>query len=342
MLTVVVIFLWAAVLLYILTGGADFGAGVVELFTRRRNRTEVRQFMSRATGPIWEANNMWLVIAIVILFVGFPSFYSFMSAYLYIPLTAMLMGIIGRGTAFSFRTNDAVVDELQFAYDFIYLISSILTPLCLGMVASSLFSGTIDPVGKTFSEIYIWGWFNWFTVLVGVFTVILCGYLAAVYLIGDSINGPDRFKYVRVAMGFTLSAIVVAVIIFFVAESFNISIFKEVFTSTIGLIAMLAAVISFFTMWLLIFMKRTKWIRFLAGFQVFVIQVALFWKRFPTIIVTKNNITFTVFDPLVQPRTIQILGISLLAGSLFILPALVYLVYIFEWRTVKSENVKDK
>lgn len=338
MLTVVVIFLWAAVLLYIVTGGADFGAGIVELFTGSANRKEVRGFMSRATGPIWEANNMWLVIAIVILFVGFPSSYAFLSSYLYIPLTVMLLGIIGRGTAFSFRNNDAVVDELQLVYDFIYIISSILTPFCLGMVAASLFSGTIDPAGKSFAEVFVFGWFNELTVLVGLFTVALCGCLAAIYMIGDETNGPDRFKYVKTAAAFTIGALVLAIIIYNVSKNFGIVIFEDALTHTTGLVGVIAAVVSFIIMWRLILAKRTRWVRLLAGFQVFVVQASLFWNRFPTIIVTKTQLKFTVFDPLVQPMTIHVLGIALLAGSVVILPTLIYLIYIFEWHVGDPEK----
>ena len=73
MLYVVMAFLWVAILLYLLIGGADFGAGIIELFTTKKNQERTRRTMYRAIGPIWEANHMWLIIGIVILFVGFPS-----------------------------------------------------------------------------------------------------------------------------------------------------------------------------------------------------------------------------------------------------------------------------
>src|SRR5690606_4698833 len=95
---VVIIFLWTSIVLYVLFGGADFGAGIIEMFTSKRNRQRTRTTLYHAIGPIWEANHMWLIIAIVILFVGFPDIYSTMSVYLHIPLAIMLLGIIARGT----------------------------------------------------------------------------------------------------------------------------------------------------------------------------------------------------------------------------------------------------
>src|SRR6476469_5274693 len=114
---IVITFLFLSILLYVLLGGADFGAGIVELFTSRKNKGKTRRTLYHAIGPIWEANHMWLIIAIVILFVGFPVIYATMSVYLHIPLAIMLLGIIARGTAFAFRHYDAVVDNMQKVYN---------------------------------------------------------------------------------------------------------------------------------------------------------------------------------------------------------------------------------
>src|SRR5690606_2727613 len=113
MIYVGIAYLWASICLYLLLGGADFGAGIVELAVPRRYKPRVRVIMAHAIGPIWEANHMWLIIAIVILFVGFPQVYTTMSIFVHIPLVAMLLGIIARGTAFVFRNCDAVDDGWQ-------------------------------------------------------------------------------------------------------------------------------------------------------------------------------------------------------------------------------------
>lgn len=129
MIYVVIAFLWVSIVLYFILGGADFGAGIVELFTfRRKDKKITKNLMYESIAPIWEANHMWLIIAIVILFVGFPEIYSFASIYLHIPLVLMLVGIIARGTAFTFRHYDAVKDEWQTVYTQIFYYSSLLTP----------------------------------------------------------------------------------------------------------------------------------------------------------------------------------------------------------------------
>src|SRR4030095_4347637 len=154
MLYVVIIYLWTAILLYLLLGGADFGAGIIELFTSKKNERLTRRTLYKAIGPIWEANHMWLIITIVILFVGFPAIYATMSVHLHIPLAIMLLGIIARGTAFTFRHYDAVVDDMQVVYNKIFVYSSFITPLFLGIIGGSAVSGHIDTEATAFPQAY--------------------------------------------------------------------------------------------------------------------------------------------------------------------------------------------
>ncbi len=147
---VIISFLCLAILLYFLLGGADFGAGIIELFTSSKNRSTTRKTMYHAIGPVWEANHMWLIITIVILFVAFPKIYTTMSVYLHIPLAIMLIGIIARGTAFVFRHYDAVKDQMQEVYNQVFIYSSFITPLFLGIIAGSVLSGKIDNQANDF------------------------------------------------------------------------------------------------------------------------------------------------------------------------------------------------
>src|ERR1700727_2542810 len=110
MLYTVIAFLWLAILFYLLSGGADFGAGILEIFTATTKRQDLRRTALIAIGPIWEANHMWIIIAVVIFFVGFPEIYSTISISLHIPVLIMWLGIIARGTAFTFRNSDHIND----------------------------------------------------------------------------------------------------------------------------------------------------------------------------------------------------------------------------------------
>ncbi len=91
----------------------------------------------------------------MILFVGFPVVYSTFSTTLHIPILIILLGIIARGTAFTFWHYDAIHDNLQILYTKTFMYSSLITPLFLGIIGGSVLSGRIDPAAQTFQD--SWG-----------------------------------------------------------------------------------------------------------------------------------------------------------------------------------------
>jgi cytochrome d ubiquinol oxidase subunit II len=330
MLYVVIIFLWTSILLYLLLGGADFGAGIIELFTSRKNKSITRKTLYSAIGPIWEANHMWLIIAIVILFVGFPVIYTTMSVNLHIPLTVMLLGIIARGTAFTFRHYDAVVDDMQNIYNPIFAWSSFITPLFLGIIAGSAVSGHIDPDAKTFPDAYVYSWLHWFSVAVGLFTVAICGFLASVYLIGETNNEYDRLRFAHKAQFFNIAAVLCGALVFVASYIENIPLIEWVFGNWVGRIAILSATLSLVWMWYLLYQGKTFLLRPLAGFQVTMILLTTTYRHFPNIVILKNGGYLSLMEHSGQEKTIYALGMALLLGSILILPALFYLIYSFQ------------
>lgn len=330
MLYVVITYLWAAILLYLLLGGADFGAGIIEFFTSRNNRSRTRRTMYQAIGPVWEANHMWLIITIVILFVGFPRIYATMSVYLHIPLTAMLLGIIARGTAFVFRHYDAVKDDMQKLYNRIFIYSSVITPLFLGIIAASTVSRQVDVQAQDFLSAYIFSWLNWFSVAVGLFTVCICGFLAAVFIIGETDNESDRQFFTRKAKWMIVSAVLCGVLVFTTSYIENIPLVDWVFGKPAGMLAITAASLSLPFLWYGLTRGKAIIIRLLAGFQVCMILFAATYRHFPNIVLLKNGGYLSLIEHQGQEKTIEALGWALLIGSVFILPALFYLLYSFE------------
>ena len=334
MLYVVMIYLWAAILLYLLLGGADFGAGIIELLTSRRNRSSTRQTMYHAIGPIWEANHMWQIITIVILFVGFPVIYTTMSVYLHIPLAIMLLGIIARGTAFAFRHYDAVIDNMQKLYNRIFVYSSFITPLFLGIIAGSAVSGKIDTNANTFADAYICSWLNWFSFAVGLFTVAICGFLAAIFIIGETTVEAERVRFIRKAKHMTLAAFIAGTLVFIAGYFEGVPVFRWIFGNTVGFIAISAALVSLIIQWIFLFKQHTNVLRVLAGFQVTMILLAVTVKHYPNIVLFKDGKSLSLLEHADHEQTIFYLGAALLLGSIFILPALYYLLYSFHRKTI--------
>src|SRR6186997_1792362 len=93
-----------ALVIYVLLGGADFGGGVWDLLASGPRKAEQRGLVESEIAPIWEANHVWLILVVVLLFSAFPPAFAAISIALHVPLTLLLLGIVFRGSAFTFRS----------------------------------------------------------------------------------------------------------------------------------------------------------------------------------------------------------------------------------------------
>ncbi|RQP18620.1 cytochrome d ubiquinol oxidase subunit II [Parapedobacter defluvii] len=338
MIFVVIVFLWTSICLYLLLGGADFGAGIVELVVPRRYKLQVRTVMTRAIGPIWEANHMWLIIAIVILFVGFPKIYTTMSTFMHIPLVAMLLGIIARGTAFVFRNYDAVDDHWQTLYARIFMWSSVVTPFFLGVIAAATVSRTIDPQAGDFFSAYIGSWLTWFGGAIGLFTTAICGYLASTYAIGTVAQETDQTLAIRIAKRFIYFVVVTGALVFLAAVYSKIPLIEWIFGGAIGQLAIGLATVSLVLTFLAFRKRKAVVSRILAGFQVVMILLAATYQHYPELVLFKNGQGLSLLDHAGDEKTIRALAWALLLGSVLILPFLFYLMRVFGNRPAQTDK----
>lgn len=329
MIYVVTAFLWVSTCLYLILGGADFGAGIVELFSKKDFKERTRKIMYNSIGPIWEANHMWLIIAIVILFVGFPKMYAQVSNYLHIPLVLMLLGIIARGTSFTFRNYDVIKDEWHKLYAVIFTYSSVVTPLFLGIIAGSLVSGSIDNNATTFLDAYIYSWLSWFNVSVGIFTVIICAFLASVYSIQSVKKEEDKVKLRKRAQIYTGLIFVGGAIVFIVSIWKNIPLFDWITSEIYGFIAVGLATVSILLLIKDLRKGKDSFTKIYAALIVMMILFAVSYSHFPNLVLFKDGSTLSLIRDIGAISTINMLGWALLLGSIFILPFFFYLMYSF-------------
>ncbi|HYU83566.1 MAG TPA: cytochrome d ubiquinol oxidase subunit II [Kribbellaceae bacterium] len=172
--------MWIGLTLYLLLGGADFGAGIWDLVAGgpERGRRQ-RDLIAHTIGPVWEANHVWLIFVIVLWWTGFPPVFAAVSSTLYVPFTLVALGIIGRGSAFVFRKASVRVEH-QRLFGAVFALSSLLTPFFLGVSAGAVAGGRVPP-GLATGDL-VTSWLNPTSLACGVLTVCLTAYLAAVYL----------------------------------------------------------------------------------------------------------------------------------------------------------------
>jgi cytochrome d ubiquinol oxidase subunit II len=214
--------LWLGVTCYALLGGADFGGGFWDLVAGGARRgARPRQLIEHSIGPVWEANHVWLIFVLVIMWTCFPPLFGAVSSTLWIPLTLAAFGVIIRGSAFAFRKTVTRTWQRR-GFGAAFAASSVITPFFLGAAAGGVASGRVPPglgAGQPVTS-----WWNPVSVLTGVMAVVVCAYLAAVYLTADARRAGDpvlvaQFRGRALAAGVAAGAVAASGLVFLHADA---------------------------------------------------------------------------------------------------------------------------
>jgi cytochrome d ubiquinol oxidase subunit II len=182
--------LWLALTAYGVLAGADFGGGVWDLFASGPRAHEQRNAVAEAMGPVWEANHVWLIFMITGLFTAFPVTFGVLALALYIPFTIAMTGIVLRGASFAFRAHGAEAVGPTSPWGVIFGVASVVTPFFLGTAAAAVASGSIHAPGGRLVSGYLDGWTSALAVVIGLFALSICAYLAATYLMVENEDRP--------------------------------------------------------------------------------------------------------------------------------------------------------
>jgi cytochrome bd ubiquinol oxidase subunit II len=332
MLTLVIIILGVSFLLYTLLGGADFGAGILELFAGRRGE----QVISRAIAPVWEANHVWLILAVVILFNAFPLVYSSLSLVLHIPLMIILLGIICRGSAFTFRHYDVHQEGVRRYYSGLFIVSSFVTPMFLGITLGAMILGRITfDASAGFYEKFMAPWLNLFCISMGVFSVCLFAYIAAVLLSGEAQTELGQARYRRLSQKAMLFTAIAGMLVFLTAEASGHSLLQEFRRSWLSIVCLVAACILVPVVLYHLYKHNVVQLRIAVGAQVTAILAGWFAIQYPVLINVKSGEHLTFYNTQAPGATLTQLLVALIVGLLLIVPAFIYLFRVFK---VKKES----
>jgi cytochrome d ubiquinol oxidase subunit II len=183
---VLMVIILVGLVLYVVLGGADFGAPVWQVLAGRGpHAEEIREHAHEAMAPVWEANHVWLIFVITVMWTAFPVALGSIASTLCVPLFLAGVGIIARGAAYALRAGTTSSAQLK-AIDMVSGISSVLTPFALGAALGGIASGRV-PVGNARGDLMT-SWLNPTSITIGVIAVISCAYLAAVFLAADAVR----------------------------------------------------------------------------------------------------------------------------------------------------------
>jgi cytochrome d ubiquinol oxidase subunit II len=313
---------------YVLLGGADFGGGVWDLLAGGPRRERQREVISHAIGPIWEANHVWLILAIVLTFSCFPPVFARLGTVLHIPLTLMLVGIVLRGSAFTFRTYDDQHDVVQRRWGRIFAGASLVTPVLLGVCIGAVASGRAGPVpaAGSFADRFVAPWLTPFSLAVGLLTLALFAHLAAVFLTleSDDPKIAEDFRSRALLSGAALFVAAFGALLVARAHAplmgagLLISGWARPFHAATGL----AALVVLAALW----HRRYHLARVAVGAQVSLIIWGWVGAQYPYLIPPD----LTIRDAAAPAATLRLVLITLGLGVVILLPSLVYLFRVFK------------
>jgi len=179
--------LLVTITLYAILGGADFGAGVWEFNTALKASKKEREQLYRAIGPVWEANHVWLIFAIVLMFSAFPIAFAAISRALWLPLLLALLGIFARGIGFAFRKYAAGAVRQQALFGAVFAFASTSTPFFFGACAGAIAAGipSVTERGQ-FTGDHLAIWLRPLAIFCAFYAVGLCSYIAAIFMCRES------------------------------------------------------------------------------------------------------------------------------------------------------------
>ncbi len=323
---------------YVLSGGADFGGGVWDLVASGRRKAAQRGLVAAAIGPVWEANHVWLILAVVLLFTCFPAAFARVAVTLNLPLTGVLVGIVLRGSAFAFRGYGGDRDVVQRRWGRVFAVASLVTPVLLGVAVGAVASGAVGDVGRGtgdgFVASYVAPWLAPFPLAVGLFTLCCFAFLAAVYLTLEAPEGELREDFRGRALTAGVAVGVAAGLALLVARPgaplMRHGLVGSAWALPFQVATGLAAVAALAALWT----RRYRLARAAAALQVSLILWGWVASQYPYLIPPD----LTIADVAAPPATLHLVLPALVLGAAVLVPSLVYLFRVFKADDLTSDD----
>ena len=304
---------------YALLGGADYGGGLWDLLASGKTADRQRATIARAIGPVWEANHVWLIAAIVIVFTGFPRAFAMLSTFLHVPLTFVLIGLVFRGSAFVFRAYGPDDPRHKRFWGRIFAVASTATPLFLGVVVGAITEGELpEAIDGSFADLFVRPWMTPFSLAVGMFALALFGYLAAVYLTVEATDPDERAAFRARALGSGVAVgVLAATVLILAAPAVRRGLVASTWAIPLHVATGLSAIAALGCLWT----RRYRPARLAAGAQVTLILWGWALAQYPYAIRPHLTLAAAAAPENVHIMLLQVLGV----GALVLAPSLFFL-----------------
>jgi cytochrome d ubiquinol oxidase subunit II len=316
----------AALVLYVLLAGADYGAGFWDLLSTGALKEAQRSLIANAIRPIWEANHVWLIFIFVLLFAGFPRAFGAIMIALYVPISLMLLGIVLRGAAFVFRAYTTLNSDMQRTYAYVFSASSSFTPIFAGMVLASLSDDRVFVARDESLNGYTFNWLNPFSLSVGLFALALFAYLAATYLAVEAPSPELRQAFRHRALAGGSITGVLAVEVFILTNRYGQGLRTGLLHDALARSAEAIAVISLIAGLVALLKDRVRSARLMVA--LFAASIVTSWAAAQYPYLARPDMT--VFNSALSENVVRDVLYASIAGALLLFPSLTLLLYVFK------------
>ncbi|HEX4251013.1 MAG TPA: cytochrome d ubiquinol oxidase subunit II [Pseudonocardia sp.] len=306
--------------LYTVLGGADFGAGFWQLTAGRGSLADrIREHAHHAIAPVWEANHVWLIFVLTVVWTAYPVAFGSIASTLSVPFFLAAIGIILRGTAYALSSGASTAGEGR-RIDSLFALSSVLTPFALGTMVGGIASYRV-PVGNAKGDL-LTSWLNPTSILLGVLAVAVAAFLAAAFLAADA----NRQGEADLERQFRLRAITAGVVSGVVALAGLVvvridapSLFHGL-TSGLGLLAVICSALAAFATLVLVGLDRFGPARYTAPLAVAAVIAGWAFAQRPVLLPG-----LTIAQAAAPTATLVAVTVAVLVGAMVLLPSLALL-----------------
>lgn len=320
----------ASLIVYALSGGADFGVGVWDLFATGARKDQQRVVIVRAIAPIWEIHHIWLALIFALLFVAFPMAFDAVYVALFFPLALLLAALVLRAVSFMMR---AYVIQSEWAHEcwrLIFATSSIVAAVVMGVCIGAVSSGAIRVqvhTGLVLVDSFS-AWWAPFPLAVGFLILSLFAFLSAVYLIHETEDETLKEDFRVRALGAGVVVFALSWISFALAgegaplirEGLWHRVWSIPFQGVTGMISTAALC----ALWL----RWYKPARILVIGQAVLMILGWGMAQFPYLIAPDLTIEEAAAPDIVLQPILNILGV----GLLILIPSFFYIYRVFKWQ----------
>jgi cytochrome bd ubiquinol oxidase subunit II len=331
---VLLIILWLALFIYTIFGGADFGAGMLELFAFGESGARQETLIDESIGPVWESNHVWLIFLLVVFFTAFPPAFAAINVVLFIPLLLAVIGIVLRGSSFVFKTHGSIQRNRNVRIlSRTFSVASAMTPFFLALAAAAIASGAIHIQNQsqvvTNTGSY---WLTPFTLTIGAMALTLCVTISAIYLTVEATSkGDTELAEVFRRRGLIAGALTAALGLLglILAPSEAAFLWNGMLDKAIPLVIVTMLVGVAAALWF----KRYVWARVLIVAEAACLLLTWGVSQYPYIIppdVTAANAS--------SPQaTQQFLLVGIIIALIIVVPSLWFLFYVFKLKKVEAD-----